>query len=1683
MSKIRRVIRKVNPAAARDVFDEALWPTFVALVVLGGFMMGVSAAYLKFSHTPWYANAITWMILIPVVIGGLMVAFQYIDNRVLRRSVQFSVIIAALLHAILIVQMGATNLITALLEPRANNQEQIERREARTIPEYHPSQLLPDEDRPQEEHEKPVETPDPEPRPEEITEREPVKPEPQPTVQPVPVPETEATVKTDPNVVRRNQENMTNPRQDDQASKMSRQQTPSQMKVSQQVDVPKEAQQSKPSAEAKPVEAVVQRQQSPTEVPRRAPQAEPTTNQPRETPQVARATAERAPTAESTAQPTLKKQEIKPLQTPTTQVAAADAPAAAKQTSPSALLPRNTAANKQVTTSPETTRAIAEASAQATAKPEAKVERRQDPSENQPTIAQSNVATPNKQVRVTDRPDVATSAPKAATAPGSEATSQEVALAPQQSSVQKAAEAAVTSAQPAQMPATLPNTTNQQQPATKIARTEGQQSPTATANPQAAPNPSRSSTKAPSIAASTPAATAPAAPTSNNATATEVAAASTAVRRQQSAAVEVSANTGEPTPAQVANTTPSVNASQARRATSQGTAAAETPSLANTNTPSPAATRGASSQMPNITTTAANVATNSSPSTAANPQPGASSALVSRQPTENASGATRTQPNLEVAAASSNTNISSPGAARAQQSAVPTLNSSAAPSDAPARATNSAALAMSPQAVESPAVRVAEQGAADPTASPARMALSKGLAGTAGAGQSPNLDSSSPNAPSPAMVASSAAQRAQASQEMAKGDALSPAAPSQVARSRAEASMPLSTMQAEAVEVATTGATSEAGETNASAAATLTRAAANAPASNVTAAKGSTDIDLGPTALVGDTGAGRAAGGGQPMLNFETKSTQIARNQSVGGAAQLALDNAKVDPTVAAPAGDGGGQPKMDTPGPAALAANRSIAGGEAALSGGPTAATEQGPQVETSTSALLAEANVSRADTAEGATGASAAGQPSLEDEEEKARRLARAAAGGAPQLALSAPTVADIPVSPMGDAGGGGSPNLNPAALSQATAVARTTSDGGAPAGGSAMASVEAPQASAAGGGEVVAAATVTKAEAAAGSAGPSITGGGTDAPQRAATGPTFAANVQAATVELAGAPESAGQTNGNPLEAQGILVAANSGGAQGAVSDLEVGAALSDAVVVASSVGPSGPATGRRQTSAAEGTGPAVGNLADAGSPGKQAATTSLLGGGGATVEVPQVGEVAETVAQVEMDHMGGMTSGKLAKQTGDAMTVNIEAVDGPGGLGAELTPRVGLNTRQARSDSLTVQIATSRFERQQVGGILAVNTAAIIPADSFARRNARTKGEDMGGGKGSPPPQTEDAIEAGLAFLARHQQPDGRWTLQGFGEETALQADSAATAMCLLAFQGAGYHHRDHQYREVVQRGLEFLLKNQKDNGDLFLPLDDDSNRSVWLYSHSIATLALCEAYGMTQDATLKEPAQKALDFIVNAQHKERGGWRYAPQIGSDTSVTGWMMMALKSGELANLKVPKETYTRIQTWLSAAAVSKEQPHLFRYNPYAPDTEEQRHGRAMSKTMTAVGLLMELYVGWKRDNPNMVAGAEFLKNNLPEIGTQRDPQRDTYYWYYGTQVMFHMGGEYWAAWNGRLHPMLIDSQVKDGPTAGSWNPRMPVPDRWAPHAGRLYVTATNLLSLEVYYRHLPLYEDTAK
>jgi hypothetical protein len=333
------------------------------------------------------------------------------------------------------------------------------------------------------------------------------------------------------------------------------------------------------------------------------------------------------------------------------------------------------------------------------------------------------------------------------------------------------------------------------------------------------------------------------------------------------------------------------------------------------------------------------------------------------------------------------------------------------------------------------------------------------------------------------------------------------------------------------------------------------------------------------------------------------------------------------------------------------------------------------------------------------------------------------------------------------------------------------------------------------------------------------------------------------------------------------------------------------------------------------------------------------------------------------------------------------------------------------------------------------------------------------------------QTEKAVQAALAWLAAHQEPDGRWDAarHGAGRElfvggrnrqgSGAQAHTATTGLALLAFLGRGYTHRQGQYQKTVAQGLNYLLRTQAPDGNL----GGSADFYAFMYCHGIATLALSEAYAMTQDGRLREPLRQAITFTLAAQHPEQGGWRYRPREMGDTSQLGWQLMALKSAELAGLGIPQAT--KQGAWRFLQSVSSGQyGGLAAYRPL----------ETPSPAMTAEALLCRLFLGQPPTDPPCQEAGQYLLQHLP--GQSED---NLYYWYYGTLAMFQLGGHYWKTWNEALQKTLLPRQQPTGPWAGSWDPDT----RWDNYGGRVYATALSALCLEVYYRYLPLYIQAAE
>ncbi len=326
-------------------------------------------------------------------------------------------------------------------------------------------------------------------------------------------------------------------------------------------------------------------------------------------------------------------------------------------------------------------------------------------------------------------------------------------------------------------------------------------------------------------------------------------------------------------------------------------------------------------------------------------------------------------------------------------------------------------------------------------------------------------------------------------------------------------------------------------------------------------------------------------------------------------------------------------------------------------------------------------------------------------------------------------------------------------------------------------------------------------------------------------------------------------------------------------------------------------------------------------------------------------------------------------------------------------------------------------------------------------------------------------SEAAVARALKWLAAHQRHDGGW---GFDHASCskcrgqcrnagamAEARVAATGLALLPFLGAGHTHKTGDYKRTVRAGLYFLVARMRIDqrgGSLHEP-------GGRMYSHGIAAIALCEAFAMTRDRSLCQPAQQALRFIAYAQDPVGGGWRYEVRQPGDTSVVGWQIMALKSGHLAYLLVPPATVKKAFHFLDTVQANSGTNYGYT-DPGA------------GKATTAIGLLCRMHLGWSRDNPSLARGVAWIARQGPSPG-------DMYYNYYASQVMHHFGGESGEAWNGKLRDQLIASQAGQGHETGSWF--MPGGDHGSRQGGRLYCTSMATMVLEVPYRHMRIY-DTA-
>ncbi|MFH1228695.1 MAG: hypothetical protein V1701_12445 [Planctomycetota bacterium] len=350
------------------------------------------------------------------------------------------------------------------------------------------------------------------------------------------------------------------------------------------------------------------------------------------------------------------------------------------------------------------------------------------------------------------------------------------------------------------------------------------------------------------------------------------------------------------------------------------------------------------------------------------------------------------------------------------------------------------------------------------------------------------------------------------------------------------------------------------------------------------------------------------------------------------------------------------------------------------------------------------------------------------------------------------------------------------------------------------------------------------------------------------------------------------------------------------------------------------------------------------------------------------------------------------------------------------------------------------------------------------------------------------QTEDAVFAGLLWLAKHQNPDGSWGAKRFmnqckgarcsgpGEE---EFDVGLTGAALLAFTGAGYTPSSKDEFEgicfgvVVRKAANFLVGIQDSSTGVY----GGVKSGKFIYNQAIAAYAIADLYGLIKDSpsgvVFQDAAQKGIDYLISIQNPGKA-WRYQPKDGqSDASVSGWAAMAIKSAQLADLRVDNAVFNNIKSFYDD--VTNQSDGVVGYTELGSvAVKASERDPKIQPSLTAIGVMVRVFIDKSIKDPIIKKGVERILQDLPAWNPSKLGEIDYYYWFYASYCLNQFDGPdgaCWKKWNERMKEVLVKSQHPntDGCLWGSWDPI----DRWGEEGSRVYSTAINCLTLEVYYR----------
>ena len=341
-----------------------------------------------------------------------------------------------------------------------------------------------------------------------------------------------------------------------------------------------------------------------------------------------------------------------------------------------------------------------------------------------------------------------------------------------------------------------------------------------------------------------------------------------------------------------------------------------------------------------------------------------------------------------------------------------------------------------------------------------------------------------------------------------------------------------------------------------------------------------------------------------------------------------------------------------------------------------------------------------------------------------------------------------------------------------------------------------------------------------------------------------------------------------------------------------------------------------------------------------------------------------------------------------------------------------------------------------------------SAAALAAGGLARTTIGQQSRDFERtGDALITPETQAAVDRGLAFLAAAQLEDGSFGTGGYARDVAICGLSG------MAFMSGGSTPGRGPYGAHLEKCIDFILANTGDSGFIYVP---GATSHGPMYGHGFASLFLSECYGMTMRPDIRDKLSKAITLITQTQNKE-GGWRYQPRRHeADISVTVCQVMALRAARNAGLFVPTEV---IDNSIQYVKRCQNADGGFMY---------MAQGGLSAFPRSAAGIVA-LYSAGIYEGPEIERGLEYLTKpeHFPREGQALRESHYFYGHYYAIQAMWHAGGEHWTRWYPAIRGELLH-RVKDSDDGA-----------WMDSICQEYGTAMACIVLQMPNNYLPIFQ----